>query len=347
MRIALDVTPITAGSTGVARYARELHVSLVEAGVDVVTYAIGRGPHPAPEGTHHLRVPLRAVQRMWQVVGRPRVEDLVGPVDLVHCLDLLPTPSRAPCVMTAHDLVALELPALHSPRQVETQRRQLAAFGRADLVLADSRATAAALVQRGVPADRVTVVPLGLSDPGPITSHDRGPYLLAVGELAARKNLPVLIEAFRAARLPEQVELLLVGPEGFGAEGTTSLLGGRVRALGRVDDATLAGLYAGATALCFPSLAEGFGLPVLEAMRAGTPVIASDLDVLREVAGDAAVYVAASDVRAWSAALERVVDDQDLRAKLARAGIAASEGRTWAVTAAATVAAYEKVLSCG
>jgi glycosyltransferase involved in cell wall biosynthesis len=248
--------------------------------------------------------------------------------------------------MTAHDLVALEHPDLHSTEQVRMQQRQLIAFARSERVLANSNATARALVRHGISADRVTVTALGLGKPIQPVASRRGPYLLAVGELAARKNLPVLIEAFRAADLPNELELLLVGPEGFGAERITPLLGGRVQALGRVDDATLVGLYEGATALCFPSLAEGFGLPVLEAMRAGTPVIASDLEVFREVAGAAALFVPPTDVRAWVSALERLVADEQLRGQLGAAGRAGAEGRTWAATAAATVAAYEQVLGC-
>jgi glycosyltransferase involved in cell wall biosynthesis len=346
MRIALDVTPATTGGTGVARYASELHAALLRKDIDVRAYAIGRGPYPAPAGARRSRLPLRLAHASWQVTGRPRAEDLVGPVDLVHCLDLLPTPSRAPSVMTAHDLLAVEHPELHSARQVQLQRKQLAAFSRADLVIANSETTGRALVRHGIVESKVTVAPLGCSPVEGEPAPEPGNYVLAVGELAARKNLPMLIEAFRAAQLPEAMELRLVGPEGHGATGATDLLGGRVRAMGRVDDARLARLYAGATALCFPSLAEGFGLPVLEAMAAGTPVIASDLEVLREVAGDAALFVPPTDLRGWVAALERVAADEALRRRMQAAGRAAAAGRTWDATAASTVTAYERLLAC-
>ena len=345
MRVALDVTAAIAGTTGVSRYARELHRELGVAGVDVAAFAVGRGTYPLPEGARHVAVPLRVVHQSWQRLGLPRAEHLVGPVDLSHCLDLVPAPSKAPRVMTAQDLLAVRHPDLHSARQVQQQMHQLAAMRTADLVLAISEATAEDCVAQGVPAEHVEVTLLGASEPPPGVVPHPGKYLLAVGELTPRKNLTTLISAFRAARLPEEVELLLVGPDGYAAQSVAAQVGGRVQALGRVDDEQLASLYAGAIAFCFPTIAEGFGLPVLEAMQHGTPVLASDLPVLHEVAHDAAHYVAALDVVAWSRALEDIVSDGDRRREMATRGRAVAAGRTWAVTAAATLAAYKAVLA--
>lgn len=347
MRVALDVTPATTGSTGVARYARELTRELRAAGAEVAPFALGRGVHPAPEGTRRVGIPLRLVHRSWRLTGRPRVEGLVGRVDVFHSLDLMPAPSRAPLVMTAHDVAALERPDLHPAHQVAVQREQLIAWRRADHVVAVSQATADALVRHGVPADRVSVTRNGLTAlPAPRAEPAlAGPYLLAVGELNARKDLPTLIRAFRSADLPVDLRLVLAGPPGFRSEETTALVGDRVIALGRVDDETLATLYRDATALCFPTLAEGYGLPVLEAMSAGLPVLASDLAVTREVAGDAAVYAPAGQVEEWSAALQRLVGDRELRDQLSQLGPRRAASATWAATAEATLAAYRRVLS--
>lgn len=344
MRVALDVTPTTAGTTGVARYAAAMAVELRALGVDVAAFAIGRGPHAPPPGTRRLPVPLRVVQRSWQLTRRPSVEQLVGRIDLAHCLDLQPAPSRAPRVMTAHDLLAITRPDLHSARQVQQQHRQLRAMRTADLVLANSAVTAQDLLEHGVPADRIVVTPLGMTPPAEQVVPRAGRYALAVGELAARKNLLVLVEAFRDARLPDGAELLLVGPQGYQAQDVLARAGGRVRVLGRVDDAELATLYAGATAFCFPSLAEGFGLPVLEAMQAGAPVLVSDLPVLHEVAQDAARYLPAQDVSAWRAALEDLFADEAARTAMSRRGREVAAGRTWKQTAGATLAAYERLL---
>jgi glycosyltransferase involved in cell wall biosynthesis len=345
MRVALDVTPAMTGATGVARYTREMHRELSGLDVQVAAFAIGRGPHAAPVGTRHIGVPLRAVQSFWRLTGQPTVERLVGRVDIAHTLDLQPAPSRCPQVMTAHDLLAISHPHLHSPGQVRQQLAQLQGFRAADLVLADSYVTAQALLDNGVAAARLRVAPLGYRpSPEPVTPAP-GTYLLAIGELAARKNLLVLIEAFRAARIPEDYELLLVGPTGYGSEEVLAHVGGRVRHLGRVDDAHLASLLAGATLFCFPSLAEGFGLPVLEAMGAGTPVLASDLDVLREVAGPCARYAPPQDVEAWTSAIEELLTDPAMRESMSRTGLEAAHGRTWRATAEATVAAYREVLA--
>ena len=125
------------------------------------------------------------------------------------------------------------------------------------------------------------------------------------------------------------------------------MLADRVFTVGPVDDATLSGLYAAATALCFPSLAEGFGLPVLEAMAAGLPVVASDIEVVREVAGDAARLVPPGDVGAWRHALEDVATDPATLQRMAAAGRARAGRFSWDRTAELTVAAYRRVLRCG
>lgn len=346
--MAVDVTGTTTGVTGVARYARELTSALTSAGVEVLPYAIGRGPFAAPEGTRRLGLPLRIVQKSWAIAGVPRAEHLVSKPEVVHCLDLLPTPSRRPVLMTAHDLVAVLHPDLHSAAQLSTQQGQLIGYRAAAHVLADSRSTADALVAQGVPEDRISVALLGHTAlPAPAAPPVQGPYLLVVGELAARKNLPTLIRAFRRASVPFGTRLVLAGPPGFRAGETLELLGPDVLSLGRVEDAVLSALYRGATALCFPSVAEGFGLPLLEAMNAGLPIVASDLPVMREVAGDAASYVPALDVEAWSRAIEEVTGEVSRRQRLTEAGRVRAQGLTWARTAEATISAYERVLACG
>lgn len=335
-----------------ARYARQLSVALAGQEVELAPFAVGRGRRDAPPGVRHLGVPLRAVQRAWAVAGRPRVEGLVGPVDLVHSLDLrLPATGR-PLVATVHDLAAIERPDLHPGRAVAQQRARLAGLGRARVVLADSGATAKALVARGVEAERIVVVPLGVSPlPPPVAAPVARPFLLAVGELAARKNLDCLLVAFAAARLGS-VRLALAGPDGgqrdrLAALGRRLGLGRRLVMLGRVADDVLAGLYQDAVALCLPSLAEGFGLPVLEAMAAGLAVVASDLEVVREVAGEAALLVAPGDPSALADGLARVAGDEALRCRLARAGPRRASAFTWDETARATVQAYHRALACG
>lgn len=347
MRVLLDVTPATTGQTGVARYVRQLHAGLVAApGVDVCAFALGRGPHPAPDGTRRVGVPLRALQASWRRTGLPRAEHLAGRGDLLHTTDLVPAPTRLPVVLTVHDLAAVEHPDLHTPGQVAMQRAQLEAARTAAAVCADSPATARALLRAGVDDDRVHVVPLGATAlPAPAPVPVDGPYLLAVGEVTARKDLGTLVRAFRAASLPDDVRLVLAGPPGHRAQEVLDLVGDRVVALGRVPDDVLAGLYAGAVALCSTSVAEGFGLPLVEAMAAGAPLVATDLEVSRDVAGDAALYVPVGDERAWARALERVTAEPALRRGLVDRGRVRAEEFTWTRTVARTQRAYASALA--
>jgi glycosyltransferase involved in cell wall biosynthesis len=351
LRVALDVTATITGSTGVARYARQLAAALGGQGVETVPYAIGRPQHPVPSGVRHVAMPLRVVQQMWAWTGRPRAETFAPGVDLVHALDLAPPPSRLPVVATVHDLTALDHPDLHPARRVAQQRAQLRALARASVVISNSHATAASLVAHGIDGDRVVVTHFGRTPLPTYTGPPRrgNPYLLVVGEVTRRKGHDVLLRAFAAAAL-DGVDLVVAGPNGFDADFRDPLvadlgLAGRVSFLGYVDDAMLSSLYADALALCFPSRAEGFGLPILEALGAGLPVVASDLDAFHEFAGEDALYVPPDDPDALAGALRRIVTDDGLRSRLSEAGPARAAPFTWERTAQQTVGAYRLALS--
>jgi glycosyltransferase involved in cell wall biosynthesis len=174
----------------------------------------------------------------------------------------------------------------------------------------------------------------------------RGPFLLAVGTLEPRKNLRRLLGAFAdAAEELADHHLVVAGPVGWGPALRPTYDPVRVKLAGPVDDATLHGLYAAADGLAYPSLYEGFGLPVLEAMAHGTPVLTSDRSSLPEVAGEAALLVDPTDQAAIAAGLLRLVGDQALRARLAAAGPRRAARFTWPATAAATWAAYLEALA--
>jgi glycosyltransferase involved in cell wall biosynthesis len=349
-RVGFDVTALLAGGTGVARYVRELGAALEQRGVNLMRYAVGRGDGAdLPAGTHRWRVPLRVVQRSRLVSARFTGERLVPGCEIVHVPDLVPPPTNVPLVLTVHDLVALEHPEMHPPRAQHAQRLQLdAARDRADVVLAVSQATADALVRNGVAPDRIVVAPNGVSAlPAPDRSVLPGrPFLLAVGSITPRKGLASLVEAFAAALLPPDTLLVLAGPDGYGGDRVmhaiaTSGVHARVTRTGRVTDAQLAALYRECIAVCVPSVAEGFGLPVVEAAAVGAPVVASDLAVFREL--DAGVTLApVGDVAAWAAAIEQVAGDRAVRdGAAARAGDVAARF-SWDRTAAITASAYER-----
>src|SRR4051794_33100604 len=189
MRVGIDVTPTISGLTGVARYAHSLVAGLQQQGVAVVPFAIGRGPGCPPPGTRHLRVPLRIVQRCWQVGLPLSAERLCGPVDVIHSTDLMLPPTRLPLVATVHDAAALEMPQMHSAGAIRQTTARLTNLHRAAVVIANSQATANAIA-RFVNVDDVVVVPLApypLPDPldrSPIPA----PFLLCVGEVTDRKD---------------------------------------------------------------------------------------------------------------------------------------------------------------
>ncbi len=351
LRVAFDVTPELVGATGVARYSRELGRALDRrADCELRRIAIGRRTEALPPQTSHLRVPLRVAQAAWRAFGIPRAESLVGAVDLVHSLDLMAPPTRLPLVVTVHDVVALELSHFHPRRAVELQRRRLASLSRASVVVCDSQSTADELVARGVEPARISVVYLGLTRlPTPVDPPlPPEPFVLAVGTLEPRKGHDLLLRAFAATGIHRH-RLVFAGPPVGRSQGLAELaselgIGERLTILGVVDDAVLAGLYRDASALCMPSLAEGFGLPVLEAMSFGVPVVASDLAVLREVTGDSAVLVAPGSADALARALERVLTEDALAARLRSEGRARAARFTWEATARKTVAAYRRAV---
>ncbi|HXM54986.1 MAG TPA: glycosyltransferase family 1 protein [Candidatus Dormibacteraeota bacterium] len=250
-------------------------------------------------------------------------------------------PGAPPAAMYVHDLAYRA-----RPREVPWQQRVYmgsvmpGALRAASAVLTPSEATRRDLLAhyplRGL-EERVRVVPegwsLGTVEPAPPPADLAPGFLLAVGTIEPRKNYPRLLAAYRRlkSRGPAP-ELAVVGRVGWAYGGALDELRAEpgVRLLGGVDDARLRGLYRAAGALAFPSLYEGFGLPLLEAMAEGLPALAGDAGALPELAGDAALLVDPLDVEAIAAGLERVLGDTELRARLAEAGPRRAAAYTWA-----------------
>ncbi len=268
--------------------------------------------------------------------------------------------TRVPSVMVVCDLVAFDDELAPQRRARVIERATLPpAVRRATALTAISQATADDLGRRFPPARaKTTVTPLaadarfGATD-GPSVTEVAArhaierPYVLAVGTLEPRKNLPRLIEAF--ALLPDELrdahELVLVGAAGWETEATMRSIaahGGLVRALGHVPDADLPALYRGAALFAYPSLYEGFGLPVLEAMTAGATVLTSDISSLPEVAGDAALYCDPRSSESIRDALARGLGDPAGAAELARRGTARAATFSWDRYAAETLAVLER-----
>jgi glycosyltransferase involved in cell wall biosynthesis len=354
---------------GVGHYVRALveHLPL-EAAVDggAVTWIVGR--HPADrlaatglpaQTTRRLVWPGRLVTRTWITLRRPRLPaDLLDRLDLVHATSAaVPPAAGRPLVATVHDLAFRHFPDAYPAagrRYHERSARVVA--GEAVRLLVPSAATARDLVELyGVEPERVAVIPLGVEPPAEPDRAGarrllrdlgvRGPFLLAVGTLEPRKNLPRLLAAFGEVtdELPDH-HLVVVGPVGWGPVLRPTWESVRVKLAGPVGDATLHALYQAADGLAYPSLYEGFGLPVLEAMAHGVPVLTSDRSSLPEVAGDAALLVDPVDRGAIAKGLVRLVGDGALRRRLAAAGRRRAAGFSWPATVAATWAAYRQAL---
>jgi glycosyltransferase involved in cell wall biosynthesis len=351
----MDFRPAMAPTTGIGRYVRGLAGALANGGTDVRLYAVylrgnRREKRRPPPGTR--LVAWRFPARVMNALGRAGIltaDRALGGCDVFHHTDyvLSEVSRRTPEVMTIHDLAFLREPSFHTPWAArELERIVRAAAGRCAAFLAPSEATARDC-REFLGIDRVFVTPLGVDEeffalaPGAPSR----PYLLAVGTLEPRKNFARLIRAHARARV--DLDLWIAGGRGWLCHEVEEAAKSapRVRLLGHVADAELRRLLAGATAFLYPSLLEGFGLPVLEAMAAGKAVLTSDREPLRGLAGDAAVLVDPADEEAIAAGIRRVAGDGALRATLAQRAVARARGYTWHACAAATRRAYEAVVS--
>ncbi len=347
---------------GVGRYVSALADALDETGVVRLQLITGRH-HPDdlvragldPARTTTLGLPGRVLARTWLRLRWPSLpQHLTNQLDLVHATSaLIPPVGRRPLVVTVHDLAFRHHPEAYPPRGRAWHERsaQLTA-AHANRILVPSAATARDLTGLyGVEPDRIDVIPLGTTTATPDLDGTRrlltrlgvtGPFLMAVGTLEPRKNLPRLVAAFAQATeaLPDH-RLVVVGPTGWGPELVVpEAVADRVTLAGRVPEEVLHGLYELADALAYPSLYEGFGLPVLEAMAHGTPVLTSNRSSLPEVVGDAALLVDPDDTTAIAEGLVRLVDDRRLRARLTVMGPRRAAGFSWAATATSTEQAY-------
>jgi glycosyltransferase involved in cell wall biosynthesis len=335
-------------------------------------------PAAAPAGPRvrvgRRRAPARVLQAAWSRLPWPPVEWLSGPVDVFHATNFTAPPARrAATVVTVHDLTYLRHPGMVTGASARYRHLIPRALARGAVVVTPSAAVASeAAEEYDLGPDRLVVTPLGVDDtwrqatpPDPAWLATHGlpeRYLLFVGNREPRKNLPTLLTAYRALLGSQAVgigngptvgegagttivpPLVLVGPPGWGEVlDTVGLPDGAVRTPGYLPEPDLARVVAGAAALVLPSWYEGFGLPALEALACGTPVVASDLPAHREVLGDQAQLFPPGDPDALTAALAKVLDDPGGEpAKAARRTRAA--GFTWENCATATLSAYRRAL---
>jgi glycosyltransferase involved in cell wall biosynthesis len=345
---------------GIATATVELLRALVDrADVDLVGVAARHdGPPRAdlapPIPVRQLPLPRRILYETWQWLRWPEVERASGAVDVVHDMGYVVPPSTAPLVVTIHDLLFRRYPEHYGwHTRLVLERGLRLARRHARLVICPSRATMLDCVEAGIDEGRLRLVPWGVRSmdrrSGERTILDRlgldRPYVLFVGTLEPRKNLRRVVEAFQRLRR-DDLELVLAGPRGW-KERPPDVGTPGVRWLGPVRREDLGALYAGARVVAYPSLAEGFGLPVLEAMAAGAPVVTSAGTSMEEVAGDAVVLVDALDVDAIGAGIARVLNDRELEARLRARGPSRAAHYSWNRSAALAADVYAEAAGRG
>jgi len=361
IRVAFDVGPLHGHRTGIGVAVGELAAALgVRDDVALSPYLLSFRTRPAPP-TRRLPLPAAAAVRLWGRLDRPRLDRFLGDVDLVHGTNYVVPPSRRPGLVSVYDAWFLVRPELASPavaRAAAVLRRRVRGGA---AVVASSQATAER-IREVLGTDRVDVAHLGpparpsgpARRPSWATSLEGRPFVLALGTLERRKNLPALVAAFGAAAdaVPD-LALVLAGADGDDTAAVTMAMAAlppatrsRVHRPGAVDPGVKSWLLGAAGALAYPSLDEGFGFPLLEAQQAGLPIVATRAGSIPEVGGTGVELVDLDDGDALADALVRIVTDDARRDVLVAAGRANLARFSWAATAATMVHVYRRTI-CG
>ena len=345
MTIALDATPLTVPTGGVARYTWELARALAETHPRDEYWLVSDQPFEVPAGRpanlHLGSSPANPLERRWWLWGLQKELERRG-VELFHGTDFaVPYVARRPAVMTLHDLSPWMDRRWQPKSRVRARTPRLLRAGLAHMVITPSHAVRRqAIAHFGLAADRVVAVPLAAADwvrPRGAVAEGR-PYFLFVGTLEPRKGIEALIEAWRAVRARCDVDLWIAGRVRGDFEAPREEPG--LRLLGAAPDAELPRLYSGALAFVYPSAYEGFGLPVLEAMQCGTPVITSDDPAIMEVTGGCAIHVR-PEAEPLARAMESVYRNPARFSELRQRGLERAAQFTWRETARRTREVYD------
>lgn len=371
--ITLDVSAAVHRRAGLGRYAASLASALKSLLPHELAcfYNAEQGVDPLPDLAYLPTSTVALGYKPWRMavwlgqLARVPFNRLVPEATLFHATEHLLLPLRGvPTVLTVHDLIFRHLPEHHKPLNRWYLNATLPLYcRRADQIIAVSQATRRDLIAAyDVPMEKITVVPEAAAprfQPQPpeivarVRAKHRLPedFVLYVGTIEPRKNLIRLLEAWAALyEAHEAPPLIIVGKHGWLSDDFYAALAKNpcrdaVRFTGYVEDEELPAIFAAATVFAFPSLYEGFGLPPLEAMACGAPVLCSNTSSLPEVVGDAALTVDPTEIEAISAALRRLLSDADLRAELRARGFERAAHFSWERAARETLAVYHSLLT--
>ncbi len=376
MKVLVNAIPLVGLLTGISRYVRQLYLAFEQLHDEEVIYFDGkRALNQMPEQADPVKW-SRETAAIWKLpdpvvfalrtANCLKFETLLRHVcrhrqfDVYHETGFVPAAmSSVPTVYTIHDLSLITHAKMHPRERVwfyDFFRKRRMHY--ADHILTVSEFVRTEICEiLSIPIEQVTVVPEASAPhfcqrtPEAIQRVRRNyslpqAYLLFVGSLEPRKNLPLLIQALQCCKI--DIPLVIAGWEGWGDKSWIDMIQGagleeRVVFTGYVDDETLACLYSGATAFVYPSLYEGFGLPILEAMSCGCPVVCSNVSSMPEVAGKAAYLINPSDAEELAFAIDHIAGDQDIRCQLIQKGMNRAAEFTWRRTAELTRDVFYRV----
>jgi len=377
MKIGIDVTSAVTQGGGIGRYTRELAQALIAADGDNEYHFFSAKqpahlpvPEPIPTAANAFYHPApldeRWLYRLWYRLRLPLpVQWVTGQLDLFHSPDFVlpPVSGNIPTLLTVHDLSFIHFPHVFPARLVAYLNQVVPwSINRASHILADSQATKDDLIHIWrISADKITVLYSGVNETfQPVTEKTRltavrrkynlgdAPYILSVGTVQPRKNYQMLIRAFQPVAANYPHNLVIAGGKGWLydemlAEVEKQNLNGRVHFIGFVDDADLPTLYSAATLFALPSLYEGFGLPLLEAMACGVPVLTSNVSSLPEVVGETAVQLPPAQENVWTQAMLNLLTDPALRTRMIASGYRQARHFSWDKSAQQLLQIYRQL----
>jgi glycosyltransferase involved in cell wall biosynthesis len=367
--VAIDVTPLLGARSGIGAAVAEIVVALraLEAGPDLVPYTLSTRARlhrdEVPSNTRFVPIPARILLGSWVRADRPRIDRWLRPAHVIHATNYLAPPSRLPTVVSIYDCSFVRYPELCTPQVRAFEPAIRRAVARGATLHTGSEFVADEIEEIFGPglraAGRLVVIPLGIPSLGDgaqmpdavAAALGEAPFIIAIGTLEPRKNFAHLVGAFGAlaARHPA-LRLVIAGHDGPARPEIEAAIArlpvgarDRVVVAGPVSDAGRRALLENATLLAYPSIYEGFGFPVLEAMTAGVPVVAARAGSIPEVAGDAALLFEPTNEPDLADGMDRVITDDALRSELIARGRDRVHAFSWDHTARALASCYRRI----